>query len=88
MSFTNTREEQFYAEALAENYRQVEKWGIQHHSVHKWLAILVEEVGEVAKASIDYPGETPDVQQVLKELTHVAAVAAIMASDESWQTSE
>lgn len=86
MSVTHTREERFYQSALAENYKQVEKWGIQHHNIHKWLAILMEEVGEAAKASIDYPGAMPDVRQVLAELTQVAAVTAAIACDLSWQT--
>lgn len=88
MTVTHTREERFYSQALDENYRQVEKWGIQHHSVHEWLAILMEEVGEAAKASIEGSVMKPKVQDVIAELIQVAAVAAAIASDISWQTSE
>lgn len=38
---------------LAERIRQDEKWGLQHHFYHEWLAILVEEVGEVAQAILE-----------------------------------
>ena len=32
-----------------ERRKQIEKWGIQNHHPLKWLAILVEEVGEAAE---------------------------------------
>lgn len=90
MSFTRTHtetiEEQFYGRCLQENYRQVDKWGIQHHTVHEWLTILTEELGEVAKASIEGSVMTPDVAQVRRELEHVAAVCAAIVADESWQS--
>lgn len=86
MTFTRTAQEQFYRVCHDENYRQVEKWGIQHHDIHKWLAILTEEVGEAAKASIEADGGEPDVQQTIKELIHVAAVCASIVADKSWQS--
>jgi NTP pyrophosphatase (non-canonical NTP hydrolase) len=70
-TYTSTREEQFYSEALKENYRQVAKWGIQQHTDAKWLAILVEEIGEVAKAIVE-----GDDDGLRDELVHVAAVCA------------
>ena len=38
---------------LSERIRQDEKWGCQHHTRGDWLAILVEEVGEVAQAILE-----------------------------------
>lgn len=35
---------------MAERRRQDAKWGNQHHPTGAWLAILLEEVGEVAQA--------------------------------------
>ena len=32
---------------------QEKKWGVQSHTREKWLAILMEEVGEVAKAILE-----------------------------------
>ena len=55
---------------------QLKKWGDQKHSDEKWLAILLEEVGEVAKAIL----EEDDVE-LLKEMCQVGAVL------ESWVTS-
>lgn len=60
---------------LAEMARQDEKWGAQrkHHPLY-WLAILVEEVGELSQTIIgpDVPQMTPEAE---RELTQVAAVA-------------
>lgn len=36
-----------------ERYKQDAKWGLQNHWRHEWLAILVEEVGEVARAILE-----------------------------------
>ena len=55
---------------------QLKLWGDQKHSDEKWLAILTEEVGEIAKAIL----EEDDVE-LLKEMCQVAAVL------ESWVTS-
>lgn len=55
---------------------QLKKWGEQKHSDERWLAILAEEVGEVAKAIL----ENDDVE-LLKEMCQVGAVL------ESWVTS-
>lgn len=55
---------------------QIEKWGEQQHSDERWLAILTEEVGEVAKAIL----ENDDVE-LLKEMCQVGAVL------ETWVTS-
>lgn len=51
--------------------RQEEIWGEQDHTDDRWLAILVEELGEVALAMND----GTEIEVVL-ELTQVAAVAA------------
>lgn len=60
-----------------EREHQTEKWGEQKHSDEKWLAILTEEVGEVAKAIL----ENDDVE-LLKEMCQVGAVL------EAWVTSK
>lgn len=51
-----------------ERIRQDKKWGVQNHADLRWLPILMEEVGELAKAINE--GTMTD-----GELTHVAAVA-------------
>ena len=37
-------------EVKDERSRQNEKWGIQRHTPEKWLAITLEEIGELAQA--------------------------------------
>lgn len=54
-----------------ELYAQNMKWGDQDgHSMGKWLAILMEEVGEAAVETLD-----EDFQKLHDELIQVAAVA-------------
>ncbi len=52
-----------------ERARQDVKWGVQRHTPEKWLVILMEEVGEVARASLE--GDTVGYAE---ELIQVAAV--------------
>lgn len=64
-----------------ERNRQMAMWGPQHHEYPTWLAILVEEVGEVAQAiqkgSVAY--KETDADDLYKELIQVAAVATAIA---------
>jgi hypothetical protein len=66
-----------------ERDRQDAKWGVQDHPPYKWLAIIMEELGEAAEAALDmeHPGGAQHEQRYREELTHVAAtaVAAIEA---------
>jgi NTP pyrophosphatase (non-canonical NTP hydrolase) len=56
-----------------ERQRQENKWGEQNHDGGIWLAILTEEVGEVAQAGLDngWVGN----RHLREELVQVAAVA-------------
>ena len=56
------------AAVVEERIQQNKKWGVQDHDDSYWLAILVEEVGEVAKDMQE--GRDPRL-----EITQVAAVA-------------
>jgi NTP pyrophosphatase (non-canonical NTP hydrolase) len=66
--------QQIYKQIEAERIRQDGLWGVQRHSLDRWLTILVEEVGEVAKA---IQGDDPDRvgDEAEEELVQVAAVA-------------
>ena len=64
-------QEQVIWSILEERGRQDRKWGSQRtHSPEKWLTILMEEVGEVARASLE-----DDPLSYIEELVQVAAVA-------------
>ena len=56
-------------EVMEERKRQDELWGEQNHEDRIWLAILVEEVGEVAN---DINERSKELRE---ELIQVAAVA-------------
>ena len=68
--------EDFYNLIQLERAAQDEKWGPQHHSDERWLAIVVEEMGEVSEA-FQEKGDT----EFLKEVTQVAALL------QAWVTS-
>lgn len=61
-----------------ERLRQDQKWGEQNHHPDLWASILVEEVGEFAKASLDARFNGGDPREIRKELVQVAAVAIAM----------
>lgn len=69
------------ADAVKERFRQNELYGVQRHSDGDWLAILMEEVGEVAQTmQIGSVASKPtDAQNKYKELIQVAAVAKAWA---------
>lgn len=48
IGMTKNQQDVFY-NVLNERIKQEVKWGIQKHSVLKWLSILTEEVGEIAQ---------------------------------------
>lgn len=68
-------------DVMKERERQNKKWGKQRHSFDRWLAILVEEVGEFSQAiQVDSVSHKPtDAANVYEELIHSAAVAIAAA---------
>ena len=68
------------AAVVAERRRQDEKWGQQNHPPAVWLAILTEEVGELAEAVLfDYTGgderNRTHSADMRSEAVQIAAVA-------------
>lgn len=70
-------EAQTINEVNAQLQKQTEKWGEQNHLPYTWIAILVEEVGEVCQAALK-----GNAENYREELTHVLAVA--VAQLECW----
>jgi NTP pyrophosphatase (non-canonical NTP hydrolase) len=60
-----------------EQRRQIDLWGIQNHRPEHWLAILMEEVGEVSREILESSSETAN-KHYRDELVQVAAVAVSM----------
>lgn len=65
------------ASVLGERTRQDAKWGEQNHDTITYLAILMEEVGELAQAAIQqrFGGPQGSVEHVREEAVQTAAVA-------------
>ena len=70
---------QVLVEVMNERKKQDKKWGEQNHDPVTWVAILMEEVGELAQASIETKfigfGAHGGTENIRKETIHVAAVA-------------
>lgn len=60
---------------VQERVRQHLKWGQQDHDDKTWLAILTEEVGELAQAILHDKSGGPAAGTARDELVQVAAVA-------------
>lgn len=69
------------ADINTERVIQYSKWGLQRYPYHYWLAILMEEVGEVAEAlqKGNTAYKSTDADNLYKELIQVAAVATAIA---------
>lgn len=63
--------EQIFELIDKERTHQDMKWGEQNHDSFVWMAILMEEVGEIANALID---SEKSYEDVLKETVQTAAV--------------
>jgi NTP pyrophosphatase (non-canonical NTP hydrolase) len=66
------------SEIRAEREQQDAKWGEQNHQPADWATILVEEVGEVAKAALEWKFAGRSLRLYRDELVQVAAVAVAM----------
>ena len=75
MENRSPKETRLHALMLIDNERnrQDMKWGEQNYSPEYWAEILMKEVGEYAEAVTER--EKGGYSNMMKELTHVAAVA-------------
>jgi hypothetical protein len=63
-----------FGKVVQENIRQLEKWGIQDHSAEEWFIISSEEVGEVAKAIVEWRFNNGTPADVAKEAVQAATL--------------
>ena len=70
---------------LTERLRQDQKWGVQHHTPERWLAILGEEFGELSEAVCETifdnglaARQCGGYENMRREAIHVAAVAVAL----------
>jgi len=64
---------------IRERIRQDLKWGVQNHDPFIYLAILMEEVGELAQAALQARFGGDKAGGLRTEATHTAAVALALA---------
>ena len=62
-----------------ENIAQVQKWGIQTHSVFEWMTYTTEEIGSLAKAISEYEYRNSSKEKVISEAVQVATLALKIA---------
>ena len=60
---------------IAERVRQESKWGEQNHDPFTYLAILTEEIGELAQAALHTKFGGKEAGRMREEAVHTAAVA-------------
>lgn len=72
-----TNRDTIFNAIATERDAQDAKWGNQFHGMPVWSAILTEECGEVAEASLQvaFDGEAEYLAHLREELVQVAAVA-------------
>jgi hypothetical protein len=64
---------------IAENERQLEKWGVQDHSPAEWLMFATEELGEIADAIGEWQYRNGDAENVVKEAIQTATLCLKIA---------
>ena len=64
---------------IAENKRQVDKWGIQDRTPFEWLTYTTEELGELACAISEHHSRGGSSQDVVKEAIQTATLALKIA---------
>lgn len=75
LHLTDENQENAVIEILKERRRQNQKWGEQNHDMYKWLAILMEEVGELSQEVLRSDLNGKDTNNLKVEAIQVAAVA-------------
>ena len=74
----STIQEIAVADVLHERLRQDDKWKEQNHDPYTYLAILIEEVGEIGKAILEHYFEGAEPTKIREEVVHACAVALAM----------
>ena len=76
---TELKSERMFNEIDTENLNQLNKWGIQEHTLFEWLTYTMEELGELAQACSEYTYRDGKLKQIRKEAIQVATLAVKIA---------
>lgn len=63
----------------AENKHQIEKWGIQNHTIFEWLTFITEELGELANAISEEKFRNGSKEDVVNEAIQTATLSLKIA---------
>ena len=73
-------DQNFNCQVEKERVFQIEMWGMQDHSRHRWLAIAVEEAGEIADA---IERDLPKIE-LIHEIIQLSAVLFTWVTNKNW----
>lgn len=62
-----------------ESRKQIDKWGIQTHSLFEWQNYLTEELGELASAIAEFEYRKGSKEEIYKESIQVVTLALKIA---------
>ncbi len=68
-----------FTDVLLESKHQVEKWGIQTHSLFEWLNYTTEEIGELAKAIAEHHYRSGSWEDIYNEAIQLATLSLKIA---------
>ena len=73
-------EERFLFSLLsAECESQINKWGVQEHTIFEWLAYTTEELGETSNAISEYIYRGGNKTEIIKEAIQTATLCLKIA---------
>lgn len=65
---------------ILEHMRQIDKWGVQEHSLFEWCNYTTEEVGELAKAIAEKEYRNGTFEDIFNEAIQVATLSLKIAN--------
>lgn len=71
--------DKLFKDIFAEHLKQVERWGVQTHSLFEWQNYTTEELGELAKAIADHTYRERSLEYIYKEAIQVATLSLKIA---------
>lgn len=71
--------EKLKADVILEHQNQMNKWGVQIHSLFEWQNYITEELGELAKAIAEHEYRNGNWENIYKEAIQVATLSLKIA---------
>ncbi len=71
--------EKLFNDIVQEHHRQIQKWGVQTHSLFEWQNYTTEELGELAKSISEHEYRNGNWEDIYKEAIQVATLSLKIA---------